>query len=362
MKLLLCTLEYPPQIGGVASYYHNLISAWPQSDSWRILDNSHSQLCAPAGFWPWQRAFVALWKELQTAPADLVFIGQILPLGTVALFLNIIKPFSFGLFLHGMDLSFALKSPRKRFLARLILKKAKIIVCANSRVQEILLNFLPGLKEKVVILHPGATVGRADDEIKAELKNRYHLAGKKIIFSLGRLVKRKGFDRVIKSLEKVSAEPWLYLLAGDGPERESLHTLVAQSSLADKVVLMGSLSEAEKWSCLDLCDIFITTSRDLDGDFEGFGIVYLEANLMAKPVIAGNSGGVADAVINNLNGLLVNPEDTNEIAAAITKLLQNPTEASRLGLAGRERAEKDFSWLGQATKLAVSLKERISSI
>ncbi len=362
MKLLLCTLEYPPQIGGVASYYYHLISTWPKSDSWRVLDNSHSQLCAPAGSWPWRRAFIALWKELQAAPADLVFIGQILPLGTVALLLNIIKPFTFGLFLHGMDLSFALKSPRKRFLAKLVLQKAKIIVCANSRVREILLNFLPNLKDKVIVLHPGAMVGRADNEIKAELENRYNLAGKKIIFSLGRLVKRKGFDQVIKSLEKVSAKSWLYLLAGDGPERESLHTLIAQSSVADKVVLMGALSEVEKWSCLDLCDIFITTSRDLDGDFEGFGIVYLEANLMAKPVIAGNSGGVADAVINNLNGLLVNPEDTNEIADAITKLLQNPAEASRLGLAGRERAEKDFSWLGQATKLAGSLKEKISSI
>jgi len=362
MKLLLCTLEYPPQIGGVASYYYHLISNWPKSDSWRVLDNSHGQLCAPAGSWPWRRAFVALWKELQVAPADLVFIGQILPLGTVALLLNIIKPFAFGLFLHGMDLSFALKSPRKRFLAKLVLQKAKTIVCANSRVQEILLNFLPNLKDKVIVLHPGATVGGADNKIKAELENRYHLAGKKIIFSLGRLVKRKGFDQVLKSLEKVSAESWLYLLAGDGPERESLHALIAQSSVADKVILMGSLSEAEKWSCLDLCDIFITTSRDLDGDFEGFGIVYLEANLMAKPVIAGNSGGVADAVINNLNGLLVNPEDTNEIADAITKLLQNPAEAFRLGLAGRERAEKDFSWLGQATKLAVCLKEKISSI
>ncbi len=362
MKLLLCTLEYPPQIGGVASYYHNLISAWPQSDSWRVLDNSHSQLCAPAGSWPWRRSFVALWKELQAAPADLVFIGQILPLGTVALLLNIIKPLAFGLFLHGMDLSFALKSPRKRFLAKLILKKAKIIVCANSRVQEILLNFLPDLKDKVMILHPGATVGRADDEIKAELENRYHLAGKKIIFSLGRLVKRKGFDQVIKSLEKVSAEPWLYLLAGDGPERESLRALAAQSSISDKVIFTGTLSEAEKWSCLDLCDIFITTSRDLDGDFEGFGIVYLEANLMAKPVIAGNSGGVADAVINNLNGLLVNPENTEEIAVAITKLLENPTEASRLGLAGRERAEKDFSWPGQALKLASALKIKSSDV
>ncbi len=362
MKLLLCTLEYPPQIGGVASYYYNLISAWPKADSWRVLDNSEKKLCAVSGPWPWQRAFAALWKELQANPADLVFIGQILPLGTVALLLNIIKPFTFGLFLHGMDLSFALKSPRKRFLARLILKKAKIIVCANSRVQEILLDFLPDLKDKVMILHPGATVGETNVEVKAELENRYHLAGKKIIFSLGRLVKRKGFDQVIKSLEKVSVNPWLYLLAGDGPESESLRALAAQSSISDKVIFTGALSEEEKWSCLDLCDIFITTSRDLDGDFEGFGIVYLEANLMAKPVIAGNSGGVADAVINNLNGLLVNPEDAGEIAAAITKLLQNPAEASRLGLAGRERAEKDFSWPSQAAKLAASLKERISSI
>jgi phosphatidylinositol alpha-1,6-mannosyltransferase len=358
MKLLLCTLEYPPQIGGVANYYANLLKNWPQEDSWVLLNNNHGDLVGSKGPWCWRKAIFSLWRVLRREKPDFVFLGQILPLGTVALLLNFIFPFKFGIFLHGMDLSFALKISRKRWLTRLILKKAQLIVCANSRVREILLSFLPDSQDKIFLLHPGASVGQSDAKIQADYRERYDLSGKKIIFSIGRLVKRKGFDQVIKALELVKYSNWLYLLAGNGPEMIALKEQAAQSPLANKIIFAGLLNEKEKWSCLNLCDIFISSSRDLDGDFEGFGIVYLEANLMSKAVIAGRSGGVGDAVIDGLNGLLVDPEDPQDIAKALDRLMSNPEEATALGVRGRERAEKNFSWPGQAKKL----KERLNNL
>lgn len=92
-------------------------------------------------------------------------------------------------------------------------------------------------------------------------------------------------------------------------------------------------------------------ARSINGDFEGFGIVYLEANLYGKPVIAGCSGGVSDAVINNKTGLLVNPENISEIAKAIKELIGNPEKRINLGKFGRERAINDFSWATQIKNL-----------
>jgi len=92
-------------------------------------------------------------------------------------------------------------------------------------------------------------------------------------------------------------------------------------------------------------------SRNIDGDFEGFGIVYLEANLLGKPVIAGDSGGVKDAVINGYNGILVNPEDNKEIKNAILKLSKDEKFREKLGEQGKERVINEFSWEKRTEKI-----------
>ena len=85
-------------------------------------------------------------------------------------------------------------------------------------------------------------------------------------------------------------------------------------------------------------------ARNINGDFEGFGIVYLEANMHKLPVVAGASGGVNDAVLDGVNGLLVDPVNTCEIKNAIIKLAQNKNLRQRLGNQGYERAIKEFKW------------------
>ncbi len=116
----------------------------------------------------------------------------------------------------------------------------------------------------------------------------------------------KGVDMVIKaiaSLNQEIQEKISYIVVGTGEAESYLKDLAAE--LKVKVTFTGEVSELEKWSFLSLCDIFIMPARSIDGDFEGFGIVYLEANIYGKPVIAGRSGGVSDAVLHNESGLLV---------------------------------------------------------
>lgn len=359
MKILLATLEYPPHIGGVANYYENLKNYWPERDDFIVLDNSQGKLLAKRKFFPWLKSIITIAQAFFTHKADLVLIGQILPLGTSAALLSLCFPFRYGIFFHGLDYSLSVSTPFKRKLSRFILSRATIIICANSEVKRKLIETRESLTPKIEVINPGAIAEDFDQSIKTELIDRYHLAGKKIILSLGRLVRRKGFDRVIQSLDQLQIDNFYYLICGQGVEKKYLSDLAQASRHRDKILFVDNLSQAEKWACFSLCDIFIMPSRNIAGDFEGFGIVYLEANLMSKPVIAGASGGVADAVEDGVNGLLVNPEDNNEIAQALNKLLGNPILAEKLGKQGKERALEYFNWPKQSLKLLKILKEKI---
>ncbi len=355
MKTLLFTLEYPPFHGGVANYYGNLAKYWPIEEKLVVINNNQGELLAARGLFPWWRSIFVLNRRLAQGKIDYLLVGHILPLGTAAYIVSFFKPIKYTIFLHGMDLASALKTGRKRILSKLILKRADKIVCANSYVQERLLEFFPELEGKTGVFNPGIEGGVPDTDANdlSDIKNNYHLEGKTVLLSLGRLVKRKGVDRTIEALVQIPKEKssnLVYFIAGAGPREEYLKKLVPASDY-EKIIFLGELTDSEKWAWLKLCDIFIMPSRDISGDFEGFGIVYLEANLCGKAVIAGNSGGVRDAVVDEVTGLLVDPEKNDTIGQAIMRLAGDPALRDKLGQQGKERALKEFNWEKQALKI-----------
>jgi phosphatidylinositol alpha-1,6-mannosyltransferase len=114
----------------------------------------------------------------------------------------------------------------------------------------------------------------------------------------------------------------------------------------DAVTFVGDVSDEEVAAWYERCDVFVLASREsaASGGAEGYGIVFVEANLHGKPVIGGRSGGVPDAVRDGATGLLVNPLDAGEIADAVIRLMQDPALARRLGAEGRRRALEELSW------------------
>lgn len=344
MKSLLLTLEYPPFKGGVANYYGHLVRHWPDREGIKVIHHTSH----------WLLAFNSLRTVLKKDPQTFVLIGQVLPLGTVAYLAYLLKPYNYGVFLHGMDFTFAMKRPRKKWLMFLSLKKAKKIICANSYVASLVREAKPELANKIIIVNPGiddASINRLENATLL-LQDKYQTKDKVTLLSLGRLVKRKGVDMTIKaiaSLDEITQNKICYIVAGTGEADYYLKELAVKMKV--KVTFTGEVSDLEKWSFLDLCDIFVMPARSINGDFEGFGIVYLEANLYGKPVIAGRSGGVSDAVVNSETGLLINPDSVEEIAAAIKLLVNNPEERLRMGKSGRERVLRDFLWTNQIKKL-----------
>jgi phosphatidylinositol alpha-1,6-mannosyltransferase len=361
-NVLLFTLEYPPQVGGIANYYGNLIKYWPSyakaSDGKSegvIKVLSGKKLLKPH----WLFGLFYLWRTIKKNNIQTVLVGQILPLGTVAWVLSRVLgiKFDYVVFLHGMDLTYALKVPRKKKLARKILTGAKKVIAANSYTAKLAGEIVDG--GKIEVVNPGINLPITNYELRItnNLKERYDLENKIVLLQVGRLVKRKGADKVLETLPNVLAQypNIVYIVVGNGEMLEDLRLKTYDLKLNNNVILITKADDEELNAWYELCDMFIMPARNIDGDFEGFGIVYLEANAHGKPVIAGDSGGVRDAVVDGVNGSLVNPESTEEIAQAIIKLAKDENLRKKLGEQGREWVRK-FDWQEQVSKFVKSIK------
>jgi len=176
---------------------------------------------------------------------------------------------------------------------------------------------------------------------RPDLIARHELAGKRVILTVGRLYARKGVDRVIESLPTVlkSVEDLHYVVVGDGPYRPVLEDLTRRLDLVDRVAFAGAVTDDELVDYYALADAFIMANREMpDGDTEGFGLVFLEANACGLPVIAGRAGGSVDAVTHELNGLVVDGEDPDAIADAIERVFLDDALRGRLIARGVEVA------------------------
>ena len=184
---------------------------------------------------------------------------------------------------------------------------------------------------------------------------RHGLAGRKILLTVARQVRRKGIDTVIRALpEMLRGEPDLtYVLVGDGPDRASLQAVAEECGVSSRVVFLGSLSEQDVIDAYQTCDLFIMTARDELPDVEGFGLVFLEAGACGKPVVGSWAGGIPDAVVHEQTGLLVNPLDTGEIAGAVLRILGDRSLAQRLGLAGKNSSCAARGWDVAAARLSL---------
>ncbi len=358
MKYLLITLEYSPYHGGVAHYYGNFVKH--ATENVEVMTNRKDRLINER--WPFLKWLPGLYwisRKIRMRQIDYVMVGQILPIGTAVWLLSYVMKFKYCVFLHGLDLSMATGTGRKKWLTKKILNRADKIICANSRTaSEARGVVLPIALNKVVVVNPGVDVHPRvyDEENVKALKRQYNLSGKTIFLTIGRLVRRKGVDSVLKALAEIGDSNLAYVIIGNGPEEENIKNLITDLNLQNQVRLLNRVEDEEKEHWLQLTDVFIMTSRDEAGDYEGFGIVYLEAGLAGKPVIASRGGGVSDAVLDNETGLLVRPGDTEEIKEAMVKLAEFEGLRRRLGDAGRKRTMEEFNWEKQAGKIFNVLK------
>jgi phosphatidylinositol alpha-1,6-mannosyltransferase len=206
-----------------------------------------------------------------------------------------------------------------------------------------------GDRAQMVRIAPGIAIDHFLPGVKSEsLIEKYTLHNKNVIVCVGRLVPRKGQDRLIEAMpEIVKRVPnAVLLLVGEGSYRKHLNSLIQKHDLAEYVKCVGRVQYSELPAYIRLGDIFAMPSRSrLFGlEVEGLGIVYLEASSCGIPVIAGSSGGAPDAVIEGKTGFVVDGKNIDSIAQACISLLLNPELRQSMGVSGRRWAEESWSW------------------
>lgn len=200
---------------------------------------------------------------------------------------------------------------RARFLAH-----ADAVISVSRFTRDALKRLMQVDSAKVTLIPNGVNLERF--QVRAApsgLAARYGVEGKRLLLSVGRLVARKGADHLVEAMPRIlRACPDVHLLiAGDGPLRSKLESQIAALGLEKNVRLLGSVSDSDLDGLYALAEVFALPNREMpDGDTEGFGLVFLEANACGKPVVAGKAGGAPDAVTDRVNGLTV---DGNSIAA-----------------------------------------------
>jgi phosphatidylinositol alpha-1,6-mannosyltransferase len=202
--------------------------------------------------------------------------------------------------------------------------------------------------KQMVKIAPGIDVEHFSPQDSSELRQELGLDEKKVIVSVGRLVHRKGQDHLIESMPEILAKvPNAHLLVvGRGPYLEHLAKLVAVNNVENHVSFIGRVQYVELPRFICAGDVFAMPSRSRFAglEVEGLGIVYLEASACGLPVVAGNSGGAPDAVVEGVTGLVVDGTNNTQIADAIITLLTNPQKCKEMGNAGQAWIKENWRW------------------
>ena len=212
----------------------------------------------------------------------------------------------------------------------------------------------------MVKIAPGIDTDHFSPQDSNQLRSELRLSEKKVIVSVGRLVHRKGQDVLIEAMPGILREvPEAHILMiGEGPYRNYLENRVKALGLHERVTFIGRIQYADLPKYICVGDLFVMPSRSrLAGlEVEGLGIVYLEASACGLPVIAGNSGGAPDAVLEGETGLVVDGTSKAEVASAVVELLSDPDRSKAMGIRGRQWIIQEWRWEIWSSRFAQLLK------
>jgi phosphatidylinositol alpha-1,6-mannosyltransferase len=234
--------------------------------------------------------------------------------------------------------------PEKYFFRNVYRRASRIITISDFSKETIISNLNMNLP--ISIIHPGIYTERFEKKVQLPSQSKEFVGDRKLLLTVGTLAVRKGQDMVLRALKRLKdsgRKDVAYLMVGGGNHvafRQKIETMIHELDLSDVARVEGNVTEDELPAYFQSCDLYVHTPRFFENNFEGFGIVYLEAGACGKPVVATRSGGVPDAVRDGVTGFLVDEEDEVGLSGVIKTVLDNPNLAKKLGEGGYEYAQK----------------------
>jgi glycogen synthase len=220
---------------------------------------------------------------------------------------------------------------------QLMVESDQLIVCSDF-MREQLLSVFQVPVEKISVIANG--IEQVDTTVEPE-EIFPNIKNKKYVFSVGRMVKEKGFETLIEvaKLLKETGVNIFIIIAGKGPMLEGYRKIVTEHELGQYIAFIGYVTELERNSLLARCEMAVFPSL-----YEPFGIVALESMILGRPTIVSNTGGLKGIVNHLLTGLLMIPGDANSLLDNIQWLLQNPEKATEIGKNGRQIVISLYGW------------------
>lgn len=364
MSSLLVTNDFPPKVGGIQSYLHELWRRLPPAETtvlttrhdgdldWdaaqplRVVRSRHTVFLPTASL---AADIDALAREVG---ADVVFVDPWLPLGAVAPRLRVAP---YLVIVHGAEVTVPARLPGTHSIGRRVLRAATGVVAAGQYPARAAVR-AAGVELPGVVVPPGVDVDRfvpLDVDDRAKARARFGLGPDvPLVVAVGRLVPRKGFDVLI---DAVAGLPGVHLaIGGSGRDRRRLAARAAARNVAPRVHFLGRVADDDLPALYGCADVFASPCRDRWGglEAEGFGIVFLEAAAAGVPVVAGRSGGSHEAVAEGVTGSVVDGRRVGHVRSALAAWLDDPAARDAAGTAARSRAVAEFSYERLVTRLA----------
>lgn len=362
MKNLIISEIFPPMFGGSGRWFWDIYSrldsgstifavgATPHSHEF---DQNHTNRCyrfsfdlpnwgvfSIAGFKAHLALFLKLRSLVKKEHITVIHCGRGLPEGLLGWFASKLFGIPYLCYVHGEELPTYHSSREYKLLSQMVYKNARLLIVNSQNTRQSVIHYT-GITDTIRVMHPGVDSKYfVPVALDPSAREQLGWCGKRVILTVGRMQKRKGHDHVILSLNRIRQQipDILYAIVGDGEEREYLENLVDAEGVREQVQFLGKIDDAQMLTCYQQCDLFILANREVDGDFEGFGMVLVEAQSCGKPVIAGDSGGTAETMIPNETGLVIDATRPDNIADAVVGLLNDPDKLDRMG-------NKAVSWV-----------------
>ncbi len=285
---------------------------------------------------------------------DLIHAHWVVPMGFLSTWMARLTQKPLFISLHGSDMYLARQNPVMGRMAAWAFRCAQGITACSPTLADSAIQ-LGAPRERVHMIPWGADPAKFQVEgASVELRKQLNATPKDlIIMAAGRLVGKKGFDRLVRAMPEVlaSVPNARLVILGEGPERFSLERLIDELALNGKILLPGNVAWTEMPNYLAASDVFVMPSvRDVTGNFDGLPTVILEAMAAGKPVIATHVGGISLAVQENETGILVDEASPEQLSRALIRLLRSDEERTRLGCAGRARIERELNWMNVARR------------
>ena len=372
-KILITTFEYPPQVGGIATYVHQMAQfldkekvvvlaphmkgekEWDENIGYKVIRKNQ---LFPKFIWPrWLKLVFQIRKIVKQENIEIILINHVLPVGYVGWILKKILKVPYVIISHGTDIIMGTRNKWKIKMMKKIISSSEQIIFNSESLQRRFLRVLPEFENMSTVSYPCPDkeflTPPPQEEID-KLRSMLALGGKKVMLTVSRMDDGKGFPHLVRALTKLlEKDPHVvWVIVGDGPKKQEILKDIQKHSLQNVVRFIGEIPHEELKVYYYLADIFVLLTHPDEGREEGLGLVFLEASATGLPIIAGKSGGVEEAILHTQTGIVIDiRQNAMSLDDAILQLLQNNDYSQRLGQSAKLRIQTDFQWEHQLKKL-----------